>query len=46
MIYMAGSKRNVSVSDNSIVYLILSIFGLGIISYCLMQSDLNKFANA
>ena len=46
MIYMAGSKRNVSVSDNSIVYLILAIFGFGIVSYCLMQSDLNKFANS
>lgn len=46
MIYMAGSKRNVSVSDNSIAYLILAIFGFGIVSYCFMQSDLNKFANS
>ena len=40
----AGQKRGVPVSDNSIVYLLLGIFGFGIISYCLIQSDLNKFA--
>ena len=44
-IYDAGVKKNVSVSDNSILYLILSIIGLCIVNYCLMQSDLNKFAN-
>ncbi|MGN1317240.1 MAG: DUF4234 domain-containing protein [Acutalibacteraceae bacterium] len=33
-------------SDNSILYLILGIFGLGIVDYCLMQSDLNKIADA
>ena len=32
----AGPKRGVQVSDNSIVYLILGIFGFGIISYCLI----------
>lgn len=41
----AGPKRGVQVSDNSIAYLILGIFGFGIISYCLIQNDLNKFAN-
>lgn len=40
----AGQKRNVAISDNSVVYLILGIFGLGIIAYCLIQSDLNKLA--
>lgn len=40
----AGAKHNVATSDNSLVYLILSIFGLGIISYCLIQSDLNRFS--
>lgn len=33
-------------SDNSILYLILGLFGLGIVDYCLMQSDLNKIADA
>lgn len=44
-IFDAGCKKNIVLSDNSIVYLILSIFGLGIVNYCLMQNDLNKFAS-
>ena len=32
--------------DNSVLYLVLGIFGLGIVDYCLMQSDLNKIADA
>lgn len=40
----AGYKKNLSISDNSVLYLILGLFGLGIVNYCLMQSDLNKFA--
>lgn len=43
-LYSAGSKHNVDVNDNSLLYLILSLFGLSIVNYCLMQSDLNKFA--
>jgi len=31
--------------SNGIVYLILGIFGLGIVAYCLCQSELNKHAN-
>lgn len=31
-------------SSNSVLYLILSIFGLGLISYCLMQNELNKIS--
>lgn len=29
-------------TDMAIVYLLLQIFGLGIVNYCLMQSELNK----
>lgn len=36
-IYAAKEKHNLSGSDNSILYLILGIFGLGIVNYCLMQ---------
>ena len=43
-LYEAGQKRNIPFSDNSLVYLILGIFGLGIIAYCLIQNDLNKLA--
>ena len=33
-------------SDNTILYLVLMIFGLGIVNYCLIQDELNKHANA
>lgn len=42
--YEAGKKYNKDISDNSILYLILSLIGFSIISYCLIQSDLNKFS--
>ncbi len=40
----AGAKYGVQVSDNSTIYLILAIFGLMIVDYCLVQADLNKFS--
>ena len=43
-LYEAGNKAGNNINDNSIVYLVLSIIGLSIVSYCLMQNDLNKFA--
>lgn len=45
-LYEAGEKHDVDIADNSVLYLILTIFGLGIVNYCLMQLDLNKLANA
>lgn len=42
--YTAGQKNGVEVSDNSVLYLILGLFGLGIVNYCILQSDLNKLA--
>ena len=35
------TKRNLVAEDNSVLYLILQIFGLGIVNYCLMQNELN-----
>lgn len=43
--YQAGKMHNKEISDNSILYLILGLFGFGIISYALIQNDLNKFSN-
>lgn len=41
----AKSSRGIETSGNSnIIYLVLAIFGLGIVSYALMQNDLNKMA--
>ncbi|MBR2877129.1 MAG: DUF4234 domain-containing protein [Clostridia bacterium] len=38
--------RGIPHDDNSVLYLILGLFGLGIVDYCLMQSELNKLAEA
>ena len=43
--FRAGQKYGMQISDNGTLYLILSIFGLSIVNYCLLQSDLNKFTN-
>lgn len=37
-----GDKYNIEIQDNSIIYMILSILKLDIVSYVLMQSELNK----
>ena len=42
--YEANQKAGISSSDNSAIYLILSIFGFSIITYCLVQSELNTLA--
>jgi hypothetical protein len=44
-LYTAGKTYGKDIADNSVIYLILGIFGLGIVSYALIQSDLNKFSN-
>lgn len=41
----AKAKNNLPPEDNSILYLILSIFGLGIVNYCLIQNDLNTISD-
>lgn len=40
----AETKHGTEVKDNSIIYLILELFGLGIVVYALVQSDLNAIA--
>ena len=40
----ASQRKGVNGSSNSILYLILSIFGLSIVNYILVQSDINKYA--
>lgn len=46
--YMQGKKVdeiNGNPNGNTgLVYVILAIFGLGIVSYCMMQSEINKIA--
>lgn len=40
-----SAKHNIEVSDNSVLYLVLELFGLGIVNFCLIQSDINRLAN-
>ena len=41
-LYEAGLKSGKRVDDNSIIYVILPFFGLGIVNYCLIQNELNN----
>jgi hypothetical protein len=41
---VAGDKYGMNISDNSLLYLLLSLFGFGIVSYALLQSDVNKYS--
>lgn len=43
-LYATNKDKGIESDDSSLVYLILGIFGLGIVSYCLMQSELNRLA--
>lgn len=50
-VYQAGEKvdrirqmNGEAPSNSSLIYLLLSIFGLGIVAYCLIQTELNKVA--
>ena len=42
--YEANQKHGITSSDNSVLYLLLSIIGLAIINYCLVQNELNTLA--
>ncbi len=41
----AKSSNDLPAEDNSLIYLLLQIFGLGIVNYCLIQNDLNMIAD-
>lgn len=50
-IYKAGTKLDIAATNNglpaknqSVLFLILSLVGLAIIPYCLIQSELNNYA--
>ena len=40
----AQEDRGMTVKNNAILYLVLELFGLGIIDYVLIQNDLNEIA--
>ena len=49
-LYKMGERidrmNNAASGDSRILYLLLGIFGLGIVSYCLIQSEINKAVGA
>ena len=38
------TEKGIPHKDNSVLYLILGLVGLGIVNYCMMQNDLNQLA--
>lgn len=40
------AARGVAHADNSILYLVLGLVGLGIVGMCMLQNDLNKIATS
>ena len=40
------AARGIGHSDNSVLYLLLGLVGLGIVGICMLQNDLNKLAAA
>lgn len=45
-LYEANQKRGIPANDNSVLYLILGIFGFSIITYCIAQNELNALAKS
>ena len=43
-LYTAGQRSGKDISDNGVLYILLGLFGLGIVNYALIQNDLNKFS--
>ncbi len=43
-LFNAKVSRNIMTSDQSVLYLVLGLFGFGIVNYCLMQNELNELA--
>ncbi|WP_309122279.1 DUF4234 domain-containing protein [Paenibacillus sp.] len=44
LVESAQRQRGIPGTDNSVLYLVLTIFGLGIVTYALVQADVNKLA--
>lgn len=43
-LYDGKTKQGLRATDNSVLYLILSLLGLSIVNWCLMQNELNEVA--
>lgn len=40
------AAKGIAHKDNSVIYLVLGLIGLGIVNYCMMQNDLNNIADS
>lgn len=45
LLSQAADNKGITITDNSVLYLILEILGLNIVNCCLIQSDLNRLAD-
>lgn len=45
-LYVANQKAGLTASDNSVLFLVLGLFGLGIVNYCIMQNELNDLSKS
>lgn len=41
----AANARGIESSNSSILYIVLTVVGLGIVAYCLMQDKINKMVD-
>ena len=40
------ADKGIPHKDNSVIYLVLGLVGLGIVNFCMLQNDLNKLADS
>lgn len=45
-LFFSSKKINIQLTDNSVINLILSLFGLSIVSYAIIQNDLNTIGRS
>lgn len=45
LVYEAQTKRNMRATDNSVLYLVLCLFGLEFVNYILIQGALNEISD-
>lgn len=44
-LYEGATEKGLQIADNSVLYLVISLFGFSIVAVALMQNDLNKLAD-
>ena len=44
ILFEKGRERGILVNDNRVLYIVLALFGFGLVNYAIIQSDINKFS--